>query len=69
MTITLEKEDLISLVKGNSPYYSEFNNPLILKAGHSYSDQYGKTSWSNLNNLSKDELYELYLICKNSWNK
>ena len=69
MNINLDREDLFSLIKGSCPNYSEFNNPLVLKAGHSYSDQYGRTYWSNLKELSDEELLQLYYICKNSWNK
>lgn len=67
MTIELTRPDLISLVKGNPPYYSEFNNPLVLKAGHSYTDCYGRTDWGSLEKLTDNELLELYNICKNSW--
>lgn len=62
----LDIEDLKSLIRGSSPDYSVFNNPLIKKAGHSYSDQYGRTSWDNLNDLSESELLDLYLLCKSS---
>ena len=67
MTIELDRKDLEALVKGTSPYYSEFDNPLVKLAGHSYSDQYGRTSWDRLNKLSDQQLYRLYEICKNSW--
>lgn len=67
MNKELDRIDLESLVKGSYPNYSEFNNPLVKKAGHSYIDAYGKTSWSSLFNLTDEELYELYKICKNSW--
>jgi hypothetical protein len=67
MKIEVDRKDLKALVKGVVPSYSEFNNELVIKAGHSYSDQYGKTDWNNLNDLTDDELYSLYLICKNSW--
>lgn len=67
MTIDLDRKGLETLVKGCSPYYSEFENPLVKKAGHLYNDQYGKTYWNNLSELTDEELYQLYLICKNSW--
>ncbi len=66
MKIEISKEDLISLVKGRPPYYSEFENPLVKKAGHRYSEGHGG-SFDNLKSLTEEELYELYLICKNSW--
>jgi len=67
MQIELDRKGLEILVKGSQPYYSEFNNPLVKKAEHDYSDQYGRTSWRNLDALTDVELYKLYLICRNSW--
>ncbi len=67
MKIKLDRKGLEILVNGSQPYYSEFDNPLVKKAGHDYSDQYGITSWKSLQNLTDDELYQLYLICRNSW--
>ena len=67
MKIELDRKGLEILVKGSQPYYNEFNNQLVKKAGHSYSGQYGKTSWDNLDSLTEVELYEVYLICRNSW--
>lgn len=67
MKIELDRKGLEILVLGSQPYYSVFDNPLVKKAGHDYSDQYGKTYWRSLNNLTDDELYQLYLICRNSW--
>ena len=69
MILKLDRQDLETLVKGSSPNYNQFNNPLVKKAGHSYYDQYGRTDWSNLKDLTYTELYELYLICKDSWNE
>lgn len=67
MKIELDRKALETLVKGSQPDYNEFENPLVKKAGHSYSDQYGRTSWGSLENLTDEELYKLYEICKNSW--
>lgn len=67
MNIELDRKGLEILVHGSQPYYDEFENPLVKKAGHDYSDQYGRTTWSSLKYLTDDELYQLYLICRNSW--
>lgn len=67
MKIELDRKGLEILVKGSQPYYTEFDNPLVKKAGHEYSDQYGKTTWRCLNKLTGEELYRVYLICRNSW--
>ena len=64
MKVELNTKDLQSLVKGISPDYDDFGNFLVKKAGHSYSDQYGRTSWDSLDKLSDDELWALYLICR-----
>lgn len=67
MKAELNRSDLETLVKGSKPYYSKFDNPLVKKAGHSYSDQYGITSWDSLSKLTDEELYQLYIICRDSW--
>lgn len=67
MKVELERKDLEALVKGEELHYNEFENPLVKKAGHRYSDQYGRADWSSLENLTDEELYKLYEICKNSW--
>lgn len=64
MKIELDREGLKILVQGTQPDYRVFENSLLKKAGHSYSDQYGRNSWSSLDNLSDNELYQLYLICR-----
>lgn len=67
MTLELNRTDLLSLAKGSKPYYTAFDNELVVKAGHCYSDQYGTTTWSNLSSLNDEELYQLYIICRDSW--
>lgn len=67
MNIELDRKDLEALVKGYDVSYGEFNHPLVKLAGHSYNDQYGRTSWIKLYKLSDSELYMLYNVCKNSW--
>lgn len=67
--IIFDRKALESLVKGSEPSYEAFENTLVTKAGHDYSDQYGRTSWRSLEKLTNEELYELYLVCRNSWDK
>ena len=64
MLVNLDRKDLESLVKASSPSYSNFENELVLKAGHSYIDCYGRTDWNSLEKLTDEELFELYKICK-----
>ena len=66
MKVELNRKSLEALVKGSELTYSQFDNPLVKKAGHSYSDQYGRTSWDSLKKLTEEELYELHLICIDS---
>jgi hypothetical protein len=67
MQVELDRKDLEALVMGIGVNYSEFSNGLVKKAGHSYSDQYGRTSWESLDKLSDEEVFDLYIICKISW--
>lgn len=67
MKLELSRKSLECLVSGSVPNYSEFDNPLVKIAGHSYSDQYGRTTWNDLDKLTDEGLYELHLICINSW--
>jgi len=66
---SLDKTDLISLVRGAMPHHNEFNNPIVKQCG-SWSD--GTTEgWKwyspSLHELSESDLYNLYKLCKNSW--
>lgn len=68
MKIELDRRGLEILVSGSQPYYNVFDNPLLIKAGHEFADlQYNKTNWTKLSSLTDEELYELYLISRNSW--
>ena len=67
MKVELSRKDLEALVRGSYPNYSEFDNPLVKRAGHSYSDQYGRTSWNSLDKLTDEELWRLKNICVESW--
>lgn len=66
MKIDLDSDDLRALVKGSCPSYDVFGHPLLKKAGLSYDYSYDKINWTNLKDLSDDELWELYQICKKS---
>ena len=67
MQIELDRKGLEILVNGSCPNYSEMDNQLVKKAGHDYSYQYGRTTWRNLSNVTDEELYQIYVICRNSW--
>ncbi len=65
--ISVDRDDLQALIKGCPPYYSAFNHPLVVAAGHSYHDQSGRTDWKNIHKFSLKELLFLYAVCKASW--
>ena len=69
MLIELDRKDLISLVKGTSPYYSIFENPLVKQCGSYCGGMCDEWSWTSvyLEELSDKELFELYALCKDSW--
>jgi hypothetical protein len=67
MTLELDREDLKALVKGMPPYYDVFEHPLVQKAGYQYFHNLGTSDWNNLDDFTEDELYQLFVICKNSW--
>lgn len=68
MEVNLDKKALISLVSGENPYYSIFENDLVKDCGW-YSENRGWTWYSHeLEKYTEEQLYELYLLCRNSWN-
>lgn len=68
MRLNLDKEDLISLVKGCTPNYSAMDHPLVKRHGN-FNGSYGKWSWdySGFENCKEQELLEIYKVCKESW--
>lgn len=68
MLIEMERGDLESLLKGTCPYYSAIDHPLIKRAGK-MSGKFGP-DWSwylDLSEFTDSELYQMYNICKQSW--
>lgn len=67
MTINLDRNGLNSLLRGQPPHFSLFNNELIKRCGR-YSDQFG-WSWDmgELAKLTDEEIYDLFLMCRQSW--
>ncbi len=69
MQVDLDKIDLVNLVASTAPYYSLFTNPLVTKFGKYFGGQEDRWSWDKhmLKELTEQELYDLYQLCKNSW--
>lgn len=67
MTLDLDKEDLISLVKGTTPIHSLFEHPLIKECG-SYDRYLENWIWYTfkLKKLEEQTLYNLYQLLKNN---
>jgi len=71
MKIDLDKESLVDLVLGSSPYYSVLENSLVKKCGHWIGGFVDEWRWeaNEVKKLTEKELLELHFICKNSWSK
>jgi hypothetical protein len=69
MKVDLDRKDIISLLKGSKPYYSVMNK--IPKELGSYTGGFvDDWRWNNINenvSYTDEQLYDLYLMCKNSW--
>lgn len=64
----LSKKDLMSLVNGQSPYYDLFDHPIVKTSGD-FSASHGIWNWhsSALEKLSEQQLWDLYVMCRDSW--
>jgi hypothetical protein len=68
MLVELDKRDLSLLVMGTKPYYSLFEHPQVKGRGK-YYDQTANWDWNTtkLQELSEQELYDLFILCRDSW--
>jgi len=71
MEVRLTKEDLANLVSSVSPNYSLFDHPIVKGRGTYIGGFCEKWEWGcNLEKeLSESELWELYVMCRDSYNK
>lgn len=68
MKVELDKQDMISLVKGTSPNYKMMDNPVIKQAGRYIGGMSDRWEWkSEIQHLEEAILWEIYQLCKNSW--
>lgn len=63
----LDKDDLISLVKGAQPNYDIFDHQLIKDRGVYYDTNGWIWRTHVLEKLEPGELYDIYKLCKHSW--
>jgi len=70
MTVELDREDIISLLKGTKPNYPVMNK-IPKQLGYYVGGFVEDWRWNNIdenNTTYTDEyLYNMYLMCKNSW--
>lgn len=64
MLVNLEKKDLNRLIRGSVVPYELFDHPLVKKAGHYYNGSIGTDGW-NTNDLTEEELWDLYKLIEN----
>lgn len=66
--LELMKKAFINMVKGTSPNFTIFDDPMVSKCG-SYNGSYGTWSWkdSELERLTEEELWSLYNLCVKSY--
>ncbi len=71
MILDLDKQDLITLVKGSEPNYSAMDHYLVKASGQMMGAPGEKWQWNEhvLENFSKNELLVVYQVCKESWRK
>lgn len=54
---------LETMVKGSEPTGKAWSHPLV-KRHYSYSDQYGYGTWSGLDGITPEGLYEIYQVIR-----
>jgi len=70
MIVELDREDLVSLVRGMEPSYDIFEDPLVKRCGSWTGGFVEKWDWnSELDRISETYLFALYKLCKSSRRK
>lgn len=71
MKVELTKKDLVCLVKGTSPNYDVMNNETIKKCGRYVGGFHDKWDWEYGfgDDLTDQQLWDMYILCRNSWNR
>ena len=68
MIVDLDRKDIISLLTGSQPNYSVIDK--IPEEFGYYVDGFNIWRWNDISenmSYSDEQLYDLYLMCKNSW--
>ena len=71
MTIDATKQDLTSMVLGMPPNYSVMEHELVKPHGRWIGGHVDEWSWdgNSLDELTEEQLWDLYRICRDSWNE
>lgn len=71
MKVELDRKDIVSLLVGSVPNYSVMDK-IPKELGSYIGGMVDDWRWNNISvdtPYSDEYLYDLYLMCKNSWNK
>ena len=67
MIVELTTKELLSLVRGTAPSYDVYKNSLVKKGGAHVGGFADEWRWGpGLEDLTDEQLWELYIICKES---
>lgn len=68
MNVTLDREDLISLIKGTTPGYLIMDDPLIKVCGNYVGGMADRQYWNGSfdPNITEEQLLNMYMMCKKS---
>ena len=69
MIVDLDRKDIISLLKGSKPNYNVINK-IPEELGYYVGGFVNDWRWNYFSenvSYSDEQLYDLYLMCKNSW--
>ena len=69
MIVDLDRKDIISLLKGSKPNYNVINK-IPEEFGYYVGGFVNDWRWNYISEnvpYSDEQLYDLYLMCKNSW--
>ena len=69
MIVDLDRKDIISLLTGSQPNYSVIDK-IPEEFGYYFGGFVNDWRWNDISenvSYSDEQLYDLYLMCKNSW--
>lgn len=70
MNVELNKEGLISLIRGGTPTYEQMEHPLVQRGGIYVGGMGDRWEWHDagaLEDMTEKELLELHNLIKHNW--